>query len=480
MELSLASAKPSPRAAGAGPAAAASTSSLLSAAWVRGRSGRRRGAGAVCAAAVSVSGEEVFGGRKELTGVQPLVEALPPVARTAVELAVVAAAAAAGYGIGLRAGGTQTTAVAGAAVLGAASVAGAAAVNSSVPGVAAVGLHNYVAGCDDPTKLESSEVEAIASKYGVSTQDATFKAELCDLYDRFVFSLIHPGYEDLEGSEVEDIIKFKKALGLNDLEAANVHMEIAKRIDRDAGIGQQQEFQKLIFVTNLVFRDASEFLLPWKRLFGVHESQIDNVMRESAKSLYASLLKSIGRGLDIGTLIEVRRAQLAYKLSDEIAAEMFREHAKKLVEENISSALNNLNNRAQVVDEVKSILAFNGLLTILSKFPGEDRFVRGLGPITLGGDSDHESRVEDLKMLYSAYAMEVLSDGRLDDDKLAALNQLRNIFGLVKYEAEAIISDVKARVRMATGRTGICLAVGSASAAQDRQLQFALVPGRVM
>ena len=34
---------------------------------------------------------QVFGGRRELTGVQPLVEALPPVARTAAELAVPAA-----------------------------------------------------------------------------------------------------------------------------------------------------------------------------------------------------------------------------------------------------------------------------------------------------------------------------------------------------------------------------------------------------
>nr|ABG66163.1 IAP100, putative, expressed [Oryza sativa Japonica Group] len=375
MELSLASAKPSPRAAAAAAAAAAASSSLLS------LRGRRRRVGVVCAAVSS--GEEVFGGRRELAGVQPLVEALPPVARAVVELAVVAAAAAAGYVVGLRAGGTRTTTVAGAAALGAVSVAGAAAVNSAVPGVAAAGLHNYVAGSDDPTKLESSEVEAIASKYGVSTEDATFKAELCDLYGRFVFSLIHPGYEDLEGTEVETIIKFKKALGLNDIDAANVHMEIAKRIDRNAGVGQQQAFEKLIFVTNLVFRDAYEYLLPWKRLFGVHESQIDDVMRESAKSLYASLLKSIGRGLDIGTLIEVRRSQLAYKLSDEIASEMFREHAKKLVEENISTALNNLNNRTQVVEEVKSILSFNGMLTVLSNFPGEERFVRGLGPITL-------------------------------------------------------------------------------------------------
>jgi hypothetical protein len=111
------------------------------------------------------AGEEVFGARKELTGVQPLVEALPPAARTAAELAVAAAAVAAGYGIGLRVGGgSRAAAVAGAAVLGVASVAGAAAVNSVVPEVAAVGLHNYVAGHDDPTQLESGEVESIANK----------------------------------------------------------------------------------------------------------------------------------------------------------------------------------------------------------------------------------------------------------------------------------------------------------------------------
>jgi hypothetical protein len=35
-----------------------------------------------------------------------------------------------------------------------------------------------------------------------------------------------------------------------------------------------QAFQKLIYVSNLVFGDASTFLLPWKRLFGVTDSQV--------------------------------------------------------------------------------------------------------------------------------------------------------------------------------------------------------------
>ena len=35
-----------------------------------------------------------------------------------------------------------------------------------------------------------------------------------------------------------------------------------------------QAFQKLIYVSNLVFGDASSFLLPWKRVFKVTDSQV--------------------------------------------------------------------------------------------------------------------------------------------------------------------------------------------------------------
>ncbi|KAM0854931.1 hypothetical protein ACQ4PT_050108 [Festuca glaucescens] len=446
MELSLVSAKASPRAA----TAAAASPLLPSPTRGRVASARLGGRGFRCVAAAA-KGEDVFGGRKELSGVQPLVEALPPVARAALELAVVAAAATAGYTLGTRyGGGSRTASVAGAAVLGAAGLAGAAAVNSVVPEVAAVGLHNYVAGRDDPTELEAAEVEAIASKYGVSTQDAAFKSELCDLYASFVYSVIPPGHRDLKGNEVEAIIKFKRALGLDDVDAANMHMVIGRRLYKES----LDAFQKLIFVSNLVFGDASEFILPWKHLFGITDYQIDIAMRENAKSLYALELKSIGRGINIGTLIDIRRVQLAYKLFDEIAADMFREHAKNLIQENISSALSILKSNPgstnipeQVIDEVNTILAFNSSLTVLGKFPDGDRFARGLGPVSLAGDFDHDRMVGDLKILYAAYATAVLSDGNLDDEKLVRLSELRNIFGLGKREAEAIIEGVASNVK---------------------------------
>jgi len=55
--------------------------------------------------------------------------------------------------------------------------------------------------------------------------------------------------------------------------------------------------------------------------------------------------------------------------------------------------------------------------------------------------------VGDLKILYAAYATDVLSDGNLDDEKLVRLSELRDIFGLGKREAEAIIEGVTSNVK---------------------------------
>ena len=49
---------------------------------------------------------------------------------------------------------------------------------------------------------------------------------LAVLLCRYVYSVLPPGDEDLKGSEVQAIIKFKRALGLDDVDAANMHMEV--------------------------------------------------------------------------------------------------------------------------------------------------------------------------------------------------------------------------------------------------------------
>ncbi|XP_065880320.1 protein TIC110, chloroplastic [Euphorbia lathyris] len=409
----------------------------------------------------STSSSDVFGGKRELSGMQPLVATLSPPVRLATSAIVLAGALAAGYTLGLKFGKTRNLALGGAAAMGAAGGAMVFAMNSSVPEVAAADLHNYVAGFDDPKAVKKEDIEHIAKRYGVSKQNEAFNAELCDLYCRFVSSVLPPGSEDLKGNEVQTIINFKSALGIDDPDAANMHVEIGRRIfrqrletgDRDGDVEQRRAFQKLIYVSTLVFGDASSFLLPWKRVFKVTDSQVEVAIRDNAQRLYASKLKSVSRDVDVEELVSLRQAQLQFRLSDELAEDLFRQHARKLVEENVSAALDLLKSRTkavrgvvQVVEELDKILAFNSKLISLKNHVESTSFARGVGPLSLlGGEYENERKMDDLKLLYRAYLTDALSGGRIEENKVAALNQLRNIFGLGKREAEAIAVDVTSK-----------------------------------
>ncbi|KAL8102151.1 hypothetical protein AgCh_026877 [Apium graveolens] len=374
---------------------------------------------------------------------------------------VFAGAVVAGYGLGLRFGGSRNASIAGAVAVGAAGAGVVYALNSAVPEVAAVNLHNYAAECRDPLALRKEDVQAIADKYGVSKQDEAFTAELSDIYCGYVSSVIPPGSEELRGDEAETIIKFKNALGIDDPDAASMHMEIGRRIfrqrletgDRDGDLEQRRAFQKLIYVSTLVFGEASSFLLPWKRVFKVTDAQVEVAVRDNAQRLYAFSLRSVGRDVDVDTLISLREKQKLYKLSDELAEELFRNHTRKLVEENISAALSTLKSRTravqtrQPIEELDKILEFNSLLISLKKHPDVSSFARGLGTVSLlGGEYDGDRKMDDLKLLYRTYITDSLSSGRMEEDKMAALNQLRNIFGLGKREAESITLDVTSKV----------------------------------
>ncbi|KAK8964807.1 hypothetical protein KSP40_PGU014691 [Platanthera guangdongensis] len=132
---------------------------------------------------------------------------------------------------------------------------------------------------------------------------------------------------------------------------------------------------------------------------------------------------------------------------------MFRGHTRKLAEENVSTAVNFVKSRmqaeraSQVVEEIDKVLALTDLLTRLSKHPEANRFVPGIGPISLlGGEYDSDRKMDDLKLLFKAYVAECFPNGRLEEQKLVALNQLKNIFGLGNREADAIMIEITAKV----------------------------------
>ncbi|RZB50828.1 protein TIC110, chloroplastic-like [Glycine soja] len=399
---------------------------------------------------------------KDLCGIEHLVDKLSPPVRLATSVVVFAAAASAGYGLGSKLGGCQNVAIGGAVAFGVAGTAAAYALNAVAPQVAAVNLHNYVVGLDNPFLLKKEDIDGISNRYGVSKQDDAFKAEICDIYSHFVSSLLPPGDVELKGDEADKIISFKNSLGIDDPDAAAMHIEVGRNIfrqrlevgDCEADIEQYRAFQKLIYMSYLVFGEASSFLLPWKHVFKVTDSQVEVAIRDNAQRLYASKLKSVGRDIDAEQLVTLREAQHLYCLSDQLAENLFKEHTRKLVEGSISVAHGILKSHTrsvygviEAVEELDSILAFNNILISLKNHPDVDHFAQGVGPVSLlGGEYDGDRKIEDLKLLYRAYIANALSSGRMEDNKVAALNLLRKFFGLGKREAEAIMLDVTSRV----------------------------------
>lgn len=101
----------------------------------------------------------------ELNGIELLVDKLSPPLRLATSAVVVAGAVAVGYGLGSKFGGSRNAAVGGAVALGVAGGAAAYALNAAAPQVAAVNLHNYVAGLDHPSMLKKEDIDGIANRF---------------------------------------------------------------------------------------------------------------------------------------------------------------------------------------------------------------------------------------------------------------------------------------------------------------------------
>eukprot|EP00850_Spirogloea_muscicola_P000344 SM000001S04746 [mRNA] locus=s1:1907659:1913549:- [translate_table: standard] len=292
-------------------------------------------------------------------------------------------------------------------------------------------------------------------------QDERFLTELKELYAQFLTGMLPAGNDDLKGHEAESILQFKNALGLEDPDAASVHIEIGRRLfrqrmevgDKESAVEERKSFQKLVYVSTLVFGEAHKFLLPWKRVFKVTESQVDIAIRDNAEKLFQAKVVSSNADPDVEKLQELRAHQMLIKLTDERAADIFRAHARSRLEKHVSSALSILKARTRVKDiravlaELDEAMAYNAALSAIAQKHNTGSLVPGVGPVSVfGGEFDGERGMDDLKLLYRTYLNEVLNADRLEDSKVEALSQLRNIFGLGKKEAEEISSDVTGKV----------------------------------
>ncbi len=96
---------------------------------------------------------------------------------------------------------------------------------------AIIELANTLVALGDPTALTRDTVAALEAKYGIVLAVDSLES-LKSLYGSFVEAAIPPGDAPLSGNEAVLINKFKAALGLQDVDAAPVHMDVGRRFLR--------------------------------------------------------------------------------------------------------------------------------------------------------------------------------------------------------------------------------------------------------
>jgi hypothetical protein len=267
------------------------------------------------------------------------------------------------------------------------------------------------------------------------------------------------------GWEVDAVRGFKDALGLEDQDAAGVHMEVGRRIfrqrmevDKADEAAVRKEFQKLVFLSNQVFTPAkASFLLPWKRVFNVTDSQIALAVKDSGTKLYKDRLHALLPTLEpqAAALAQLEAARAELNLDAEAAADILSSALRGRVEAAVAKAHEGLRARTRARDvstsmaELGGIVDLNRSLKALADGTASQGHAMppGLGPVNLfGGAYDADGKMGELRDLFRMYVAENIKDGQFSDDALARAGDLRLCFALGVKEADAIVSDVSTKV----------------------------------
>lgn len=353
------------------------------------------------------------------------------------------------------------------ASVGAAVVLGAGAAYASVQAKkkrdsgAVIDLYNAIVDLPDPSQLSADIVSGVGSKYGMNMQKDDLDG-LTRLYGQYLENIIPTGDMQLRGDEAEKVRSFKDALGLADEDAAPAHLDVARRLyrqgfetkDRAQQFEQRKAFQRLVYLSSLVFGDAkSAFLLPWRRHFTLTEAQLFVARRDNAKTIFKSMFEAAGGHLqaDRQFLKELRDKAVSLKVMDESCAEVVREYSRRHCEARLTRALEAIKatgrnkDVAVMVEEVAAVLQYSRSLAGMA---GDEELVPGLAAVTVtGGPLAAEGKVRELKDLFRAYLderMEQLGEfsAALDDDA----RDLQGILGLGAKDAASIRDEVAAKL----------------------------------
>uniref|UniRef100_A0A7S0S6E9 Uncharacterized protein n=1 Tax=Chlamydomonas leiostraca TaxID=1034604 RepID=A0A7S0S6E9_9CHLO len=348
-----------------------------------------------------------------------------------------------------------------AAVGAAAAAAVAVQAKKKRDSCAVVELYNAIVDLSDPSELTPDLVSAVGGKYGINMQKDDLDG-LKKIYSQYVEALIPAGDTQLKGDEAPKIAAFKEALSLSDEDAAPVHIEVARRLfrqgyetkDRAIQFEQRKAFQRLIYVSQLVFGDQkAAFLLPWRRHFNITDAQVFVARRDNARTIFRTFMEQQGGQLqaDRHFLRTLRDQQQAVKLMDESAVEVVKEAARKHAEVRLEKAISYVRANTKAKDAAAAVAEVNEVLEYsrkLAKYANEEDLIPGLGPVTIaGGALAQEPRLRDLKDLYKAYVeCRMEAGGEYGADLEADARDLQAMLGLSAATAQGLTDEVAARL----------------------------------
>ncbi|KAL4522238.1 hypothetical protein Ndes2437B_g07974 [Nannochloris sp. 'desiccata'] len=323
---------------------------------------------------------------------------------------------------------------------------------------AIIELINILVAMGDPTALTREQVVAVETKYGASLT-TTCLEDLKSLYGTFVEAAIPAGDTPLTGGEAVLIQNFKAALGLNDADAAPVHIDVGRRVlrgrmessNRGEDFEARKTFQKLIYVSSLVFGERqAAFLLPWVRVFNLNAAQLEVARRDNARALFKSRVESLG-GLraERAALATLKTYQSEIRLADDEATSVIVEAVQSTLQNCMDRAIECVKRRSRVRDLSEAVSAIREAIDFnrsLAALKGEEDVPAGIGAATLAGTSweSVEGRSKDLREIFRMYLEECLArDNEYTDALEADAADLRTIAGLGPKEASTIENEVK-------------------------------------
>ena len=349
-----------------------------------------------------------------------------------------------------------------AALLGAGATFAGFQAKKKRDGAAIVDLYNTIVDLPDPSELTDATVAAVGSKYGINLQRDQLDG-LQKIYGQFLESVIPAGETQLKGDEAQRVIALKDALGLSDEDAAPAHIDVGRRLyrqgfetkDRQQQFEQRKAFQRLVYVSQLVFGDLkSAFLLPWMRLFNLTDAQLFVARRDNAKAIFkAQFEKELGGDLkaDRHFLRELRDRQVAVKMLDESAEEVVKDYARRNVEGHLTRGLDAIKATGKnkdlslLVREVGAALDYCRKLT---QYSNEEDMMPGLGVVTItGGPLAAEGKGRELKDLYRIYLEEKMESlGEFSEALDNEAKELQSILVISSRDAQTLRDEVAAKL----------------------------------